>query len=182
MLRLNFFYSRDSRALRVPILCTPCFRAVRSLLHLAVLLYLFELSAWKTALSSLSSLSLTPSPVTVVVIGACGAGQVTYFRHDATFCYVANPENKKKVIQQGDSWFDESTNSVVEKCVSRVASPRAFSTASHVSILVYSHGSGCEGIFVRFLAIYTWTIQTLYANLASATRCLIFGNPAVGSW
>ncbi len=82
--------------------------------------------------------------MTVVVIGACGAGQVTYFRHDATFCYVANPENKKKVIQQGDSWFDESTNSVVEKCVSRVA-PRAFSTGCmpQVSISVLTHGSGC---------------------------------------
>jgi len=39
---------------------------------------------------------------------------VTYFRHDGTYCYVANPENKKKVVQQGDNWFDESLNKVID--------------------------------------------------------------------
>jgi len=57
-------------------------------------------------------------PETRLMIGACDADQITYFKHDGTFCYVANPENKKKVIQQGDSWWDESQQKVVEKCVS----------------------------------------------------------------
>ena len=40
---------------------------------------------------------------------------VTYIKHEGTFCYVANPENKKKVVQQGDNWFDESLNKVIDK-------------------------------------------------------------------
>merc|ERR1712216_720538 len=39
---------------------------------------------------------------------------VTYIKHEGTFCYVANPENKKKVVQQGDNWFDESLNKVID--------------------------------------------------------------------
>ena len=42
---------------------------------------------------------------------------MTFFKHDGTYCYVANPENKKKVIQQGDNWFDESLNKVIDKYV-----------------------------------------------------------------
>lgn len=39
---------------------------------------------------------------------------VTYFKHDGTFCYVANPENKRKVVQQGDNWYDESQQKVID--------------------------------------------------------------------
>ena len=39
---------------------------------------------------------------------------VTFYKHDGTFCYVANPENKRKVVQQGDNWFDESLNKVID--------------------------------------------------------------------
>lgn len=39
---------------------------------------------------------------------------MTYFKHDGTFCYVANPENKRKVVQQGDNWYDESQQKVID--------------------------------------------------------------------
>mgnify|MGYP003692589111 CR=1 FL=1 len=40
---------------------------------------------------------------------------VTYFSHEKTWHYVANPETKKKVTQQGDQWFDDSTGNFIDR-------------------------------------------------------------------
>ena len=78
----------------------------------------FSRSLARSLSGTLMLLRRLGGPETRLMIGACDADQITYFKHDGTFCYVANPENKKKVIQQGDSWWDESQQKVVEKCVS----------------------------------------------------------------
>ena len=71
---------------------------------------------------------------------------MTFFKHDGTYCYVANPENKKKVIQQGDNWFDESLNKVIDKYVPWPSIPV----------------SACLNQFVHVVMIYTsapWVLR-----------------------
>ena len=46
-------------------------------------------------------------------------GWVSFIKKDGTWCYPANPANKKKVVENGDSWIDESTGSIVEQCERR---------------------------------------------------------------
>eukprot|EP00286_Rhodomonas_abbreviata_P019133 CAMPEP_0181311156 /NCGR_PEP_ID=MMETSP1101-20121128/12979_1 /TAXON_ID=46948 /ORGANISM="Rhodomonas abbreviata, Strain Caron Lab Isolate" /LENGTH=436 /DNA_ID=CAMNT_0023417853 /DNA_START=23 /DNA_END=1333 /DNA_ORIENTATION=- len=46
-------------------------------------------------------------------------GWVTYFKHDGTWNYAANPDTKKKVVQQGDGWYDEATERTIERCERR---------------------------------------------------------------
>ena len=45
---------------------------------------------------------------------------VSYFRNeDGRWQYPSNPENKRKVVQQGDAWVDESTGRTLDACQRR---------------------------------------------------------------
>ena len=45
---------------------------------------------------------------------------VAFFRNDdGKWQYPSNPENKRKVVQQGDAWVDESTGKTLDACQRR---------------------------------------------------------------
>lgn len=46
-------------------------------------------------------------------------GWVSFIRSEGTWCYCANPANKKKVIESGDKWLDESTGTTIDQCERR---------------------------------------------------------------
>ena len=46
-------------------------------------------------------------------------GWVSFIRSEGTWCYCSNPANKKKVIESGDKWLDESTGTTIDKCERR---------------------------------------------------------------
>ena len=52
----------------------------------------------------------------LVLFLAHGEHGVVPHRHR---CYAANPETKKKVVEDGNGWIDESTGDRLEKCQRR---------------------------------------------------------------
>ena len=64
------------------------------------------------------------------------------------WCYAANPENKKKVVEEGNGWRDESTNpaTYLEKC------QRRYLVACFAGIRLPSHGS--HGSHSCLLSLY----------------------------
>lgn len=58
----------------------------------------------------------------------------TMFFTEKNWQYPSNPENKKKVVEDGDGWRDESTGSFIKDCQRRYIVPVSFSdsTGRHI--------------------------------------------------
>jgi replication factor A1 len=49
-----------------------------------------------------------------------------YVNHEKTWQYPSNPENKRKVTEEGGAWRDEKTGQIIDKCERRYIVPVSF--------------------------------------------------------